>query len=43
MKDLLSEPLKQTSLANCTIANEEDLEDEVAGLRVHGSKLNVKY
>lgn len=36
MKDLLSKPLKQTSLAYCTIANEEDLEDEVAGLRLHG-------
>lgn len=36
MKDLLSKPLKQTSLAYCTIANEQDLEDEVAGLRLHG-------
>lgn len=36
MKDLLSKPLKQTSLAYCCIANEEDLEDEIAWLRLHG-------
>lgn len=37
VENLLSEPRKKTGLANGGVADEKDLEDEVAALRMHGS------